>query len=368
MKTAKQRDHKTKGQAIGDMEAKNSTSPLLQHENLDLTTLRFGCYIKLTESKSPKVFQNLLKENDQSNFELYFGIVCIILAVLNIVSNSCFIYGLRKTNRTLSHVQKLFIYLSATDLNGGCCVLLLIAIGQFHGSKCLHMSIALSLTASVAFHNGTTTAMISALRYKAIRKPMNKSRGKDIFKMVAVQNVFSFAIFCSVAYIFNFRMTDHDLKNLGAAFLPAILGWNIAILVFLLLTLNTIRRKTKDSELSVNVKRRLKRQKKSTNTLLIIATFSFICLFLQSGSFAYVLLQLKDVLGPGQMQGALTAIRTFDISVISMLLTTIFNSMLFALRSKEIRSFYIDKFQSKRRTIFHHILSSSQQSNDSTNV
>ena len=292
------------------MSNRNNSTQL--SNNLNNAKLRFGCYLKLVDFKSPEQLENILKESDEGLFELYFGIVCIILAVLNITSNSCYIHGLRRTNHKLSHIQKLFIYLSAVDLIGGCCVWPMIAIGQFYGQECLYMSIVQSLNASVTFHNGTTTCMISVLRYKAIHRPMNKSRGKNICKIVAVQNFLLLAIFCYVGYIHYFSMTEHSLKNMGLVTLVLISTIDITILVFLLMALNTIRQKAKDSRLSVNIQRRLKRQKKSANTLLIITAFSFFCLLLQIGSLALLRIQINEILGPSQTKGALMAMRTWN--------------------------------------------------------
>ena len=287
----------------------NNTTRYFRQEDLNPVSIQLGCISKLVDFDSPEEIKYILEERNESRFKICYIISCVVLAVFNIVSNTCYIHGLRKTNRKLSHVQKLLVYLSATDLLGGCCVLPLFIIGKIYGSQCIYRAIVLSLNYSVAFNNATITLVISALRYKAIHRPTNKSRGKNIFKMVAIEFALSCIVFCSVAYVHYYGMNKLSSRIMVSASFIIFSALNGAILVFLLLSLITIRRKAKDSELSMNIKRRLKRQKKSANTLLIIIIFSFICMFVQSGSLAFLYVQTKNVTGV-----TLLKLRTLDIA------------------------------------------------------
>ena len=98
----------------------------------ELILNKFGCYgnvILRTGFPVPK-----------STFQLncykiaVFG-VCMMLILFILFSNTIFIYGLRKTNKTLTYVQKLFIYLSCIDILGACVPSLMYSVYILNGSS-----------------------------------------------------------------------------------------------------------------------------------------------------------------------------------------------------------------------------------------
>ena len=97
----------------------------------NINKVSYGCYLNLLNDSDITIQRDLFKLTPDRTFETHLGIICAVLAVLNIICNTAFIFGLIKTNKKLSNSQKLFLLLSCIDLIAGFCVFPMLAV--IHG-------------------------------------------------------------------------------------------------------------------------------------------------------------------------------------------------------------------------------------------
>ena len=103
---------------------------LTEDEVHQLLELKYGCYFKLSDfnytewvdiyNNSATQVEYLLADEKSANSNLIALIISIVFAMLNVSTNSLLIFSLYKTSKTkMSSGQKLFVYLSWTDLISG---------------------------------------------------------------------------------------------------------------------------------------------------------------------------------------------------------------------------------------------------------
>ena len=151
----------------------NSTS-MLSYEEYELLRLRYGCYIKFIDSGDVNVLQYLQKVSRQSiTPSFYIGVICIMLSGIVAFVNLVFLYGFLKTNKRLTQIQMMFVYLTCTDLVAGFLAFPLISVGHFYGQTCDYQTFMMAIIGYVSAGDATTTTIISILRLHSILRPLN---------------------------------------------------------------------------------------------------------------------------------------------------------------------------------------------------
>ena len=60
----------------------------------NINKVSYGCDLNLLKNSDITIQRNLVKLTFDRTFETHLGIICAVLAVLNIIYNTAFIYGL----------------------------------------------------------------------------------------------------------------------------------------------------------------------------------------------------------------------------------------------------------------------------------
>ena len=221
----------------------NNTSEFENSERLEYFRQYFGCYENLFTTPQVKELGRLLHtQNQEHRFEIYFGIACVILSVLNIVSNTCYIYGLIKTNSKLTCIQKLFVYLTLIDLLAGLVVLPMLAVGQFYGMSCPFMVTFIALNGFVYVNDASTTVIIAALRFHAIIRPFNEGRHRVVPLLLGIQTLYSLGFVTAWVWVFSYGATLVNIRKMSAPSTLFVFATSITTLVCIFMSLREIRK------------------------------------------------------------------------------------------------------------------------------
>lgn len=324
----------------------NETDHPISKQQLAQFELRYGCYLKVLNitSESPK----LLSEKD--NFNLFFVIICVIFATVNITSNILMIHGLIKTNRKINFVQKLFVYLSCVDLIAGFVLMPVLIYYQMVGLTCLNMTLMMCLVGVVAAGDSSIVLAISILRLQAIRDPLKHKVGVIKRCIVLTTQVLVMVIVAIVFYICYYVIgTIEAFQNIGYIANGVISSLTIAVLFCVVLTLVEVR-KHKSADSGIVHKSMLKNHKKSAGSLLIIGCLMLFFTVVQVPNFytLHTLLRGSEVLSGESFR---TTKRVVDITILINLLNTTINSIVIVSRSRKMKRYYLQTIRSS--FIFH---------------
>lgn len=204
-------------------------------EEVKILELRYGCYSKVLDlTRASK--GSLL---EKSNFNFYMVIAFAIFGIVNIVANVMLIYGLFKTNKKMNCGQKLFVYLSCTDLMGGLFVPVVIHF-QLTGLNCFYMTIMMGVVSYIAIADFSILLIISALRLYGIRCPLSIQDPKKRTTVVVILKIIVlFAIVTFFFFKFNRAKTVQDFVNLVYVANALLTGLSLAVLGTVFASLNT---------------------------------------------------------------------------------------------------------------------------------
>ena len=301
---------------------------------------RYACYLKILKPKDIVPMKSLLLD-EKDDYYVYFVACCFIFGLLNIVVNSLLIFALVKERggRKMSFSDKLFIYLSCTDLTTGCVLIPLKINEQLNGQSCLYKSVLAGLFAYVSLADSSILFIISIIRLFTIRDPLNSQHHhKRAWIMIGIQIFTSFLIgacfFCTFYYgegLEHFQLVA-IVGNVASSSVC------IAIIICVLMSLFTLR-KYKQSNSSVFSHQQMANHKKSVSSLLLIGLTMLIFVLVQTSMFLDMHLKLKDLV---------TIINTFkstqhfvDALYLICHTNTITNSIVIVVRSKKLRRHFL---------------------------
>lgn len=277
----------------------------------------------------------------QENLLILF-ICTSMMTIFSIITSSMLIYGLIKTNKVLSMTTKLFIYLSICDIVIGFVVL---------PNQLVSMRLQLPCTMIVtrAFINiiGINFSMfiiltLTVLRYLSINNPLQKVQDRKVYIALFVE----LALLPGFSFIYVYLSYKPELSIMMGILL---LFCAVYMLVFVIISvaLNIILQKTlqgkQKSCVTTQSKIRMVRQKKAIDTLLTLLVVMIVCYLpgtVAVSVTAYNYLSNKtqtNLVWRHSKQWA-----TFTIGLNSSL-----NSLVYILRTKRIRPFYVTISQSK---------------------
>ena len=325
---------------------------------------RYSCYLNILDFNSTDAFQTIL-ELENETFELIAGIFCFVFAVFIIIANLAFIFGLLNTNRGLTTVQKLFIYCSCADLLAGFIAMPMLGVSVISGLTCLQQAFMISFVVISVIADGFCMMTISFLRVRSIARPLGASklgRWQMVTIMISQDILVLFpALYFFFTYIYATTLTQYQVVSFLATGFVAFI--NTGILICVSATFHFIRQKESfKDELTILDKRRLKNQRKSGNTLLIIAGVMFFSMVLQAPSFIILNISLSE---SSVLDGStfIWTKRNADFTCFVSSLNCGFNSVILMARSKKI-----SRYLSRRLTTAVTISSGHRQSHSQSST
>ena len=273
-------------------------------------------------------------END--TFSLYYVIGCTIFALLNIGANSLLIYGLFKITKKLTLANKLFIYLSCTDLLSGVVLMPMLVYNRTYGANCFFLAMALFVFAYIAIGDGLILLIISMLRLATIQNPLNShNQLKKAKLMIMFQILFALAAGTGFFYCYLYGEDVFAFQLIAYIDNAYTVGVSLAILVCLSRSLLTLQR-YKRSNSGIFTKAQLLNHRKSASSLLFIGLMMVMFMLIQVGMFLVFHIKLNDhrlLTGESSKKTQNFA----DIQLRIAQLNTITNSVVIIRRSKKMR-------------------------------
>ena len=220
------------------------------------------------------------EETDKSKI-FYISIIgCSIFYIFAIITNFALIFGLKKTNKTLTLSQKLYIYLSITDVATG--ILVPYYIITFHitpSAWCTANSIGVVIAIYTFGISVGTFLTISFLRNVAIRKPLYFIPSRIVYLWLAGWHVFIISMSLFGFFTYDPDYASHTLYITHWLFL----GLAIILVISISATLNIWSTKVlaRQSSISSTLNdiefRRGKRNKTAVTILNILTLLLVLC-------------------------------------------------------------------------------------------
>ena len=304
----------------------------ITRDEWNLIKLRYGCYFNIFDSDTLSSKIEILLQKD--NFSFYYSISCTVFALLNISSNLLLIYGLLKTRQKLTLAQKMFVYLSCTDLTSGCVVMPMLVYYRIYGSSCLCMALMMAIFSYIVISDSFILLIISVLRLSTIRSPLSShSDLKRAKLMVFFQITFSLLIatgFFSFYYygedVFAFQLISY-VANVSC------MSICVAVLTCVLISLSTLQ-KYKRANSFIFTQEQLLNHRKSALSLLVIGLMMALFMLVQVPMLYILHLKLKGLLSGEFFKATQNFV---DIELLISQMNTITNSMVIIGRSQVLR-------------------------------
>ena len=298
---------------------------------------KLGCYFKLINFTTVKSSESLLRS---SNVGVYMVHAFVIFIILNIGANSMLILGIIRTSKKLNAGQKLFIYLSCTDLLAGFVVIPLMLYYQIHGTTCLYMTFMLGARTYIVYADSCILLVIALQRYYTIQDPFGSKRHQH--KRLAIMIVLQIALSLLMSFIFigfyHYADNLHTFRPLGYISNVAHTTLSICILTFVGKSWYSLRKYNRTNS-GTFTPEQLKNHRKSVSSLLIIGIMMVLYILVYQPILAYWHLKVKD-------QNAIFGnnyhdIKQFtDIVMFISLLNTTTNSFVIIGRSNKLMRYF----------------------------
>ena len=297
-----------------------------------LYKLQYGCYLNVKDFYDD--FDNGLTTEEilPDDLNVYLVIAFIVFAILNIGANSILIFGLFKTNKKMNCGQKLFVYLSCTDLMAGCVVMPILIYYQFSGLTCLYMALMMGIFAYIVFADACILFIVSVLRLSIIRNPLISRNNKQIWIIVILQIFFSIALSFGFFSVYFYGQYLRYFQMIGYIFNAAHTGISLAVLVCVSMSLHTIR-KYKRSNSGIFTPEQLRNHRKTASSLLLIGLMMIVFVAIQVPIFTMLHLRLSS---KKEFQKTKQAI---DVVILISQLNTFTNSVVIIGRSKKLKKY-----------------------------
>ena len=316
----------------------------ISDEKLQLLEQQYGCYVKILDLKklSHSQMDYLLVKD---NFSLYYVIGCTIFALLNIGANSLLIYGLFKTTKKLTLGNKLFIYLSCTDLLSGVVLMPMLIYYRTYGVNCIYMALTLFVIAYTVIADSLILLTISMVRLATIQNPLNShNQLKKVKLMIIFQVVFALAA-GSVFFYCHFYGSDvFSFQVIGVFANTCSLGLSLAILVCVSRSLLMLQR-YKRSNSCIFTEAQLLNHRKSASSLLFIGLMMVMFMLIQAPMYLFLHIKLNDQrisAGKPSRESFKDTQNFMDIKLLVGQLNTITNAFVIIGRTKKIRKCLVD--------------------------
>ena len=299
-----------------------------------LIKLRYGCYFNILDSDTLSSKIEILLKKD--NFSFYYSISCTVLALLNIGSNSLLIYGLLKTRQKLTLAQKMFVYLSCTDLTSGCVVMPMLVYYRIYGSSCLYMALMMAIFSYAVNSDYLVLLTISVLRLSTIRNPLNSHNHlKHAKLMVFFQIAFSLLIATSFFSLYYYADDLFAFQLISYVAIASCISICMAVLTCVSMSLFTLQ-KYKRANSFIFTQEQLSNHRKSAFSLLVIGLMMALFILVQVPMFWILHLKLRN---ESFLSGeSFKATQNFlDIDLLISQMNTITNSIVIIGRSKILR-------------------------------
>ena len=259
---------------------------------MKLLEKKLGCYFKLIEFTTVNSTESLLNSRDV-NVDLIYTFSLLI--ILNIAANSLLILGIIKTNKKLNSGQKLFIYLSCTDLVAGLVAMPLMMNYLIYGATCFYMTFMMAARAYVVYGDSCIFLVISVQRYYTLRDPIGSKlhQKKRLSILIGLQMTMS--ILMSVAFFGFYHYSEdlHDFKIIGYIANVVHSSLSITILTFIGMSLYSIRKYSRSNN-DTFTQKQLRNHRKSVSSLLVIGIMMLVHMLIYSTILAYWHSKSKD--------------------------------------------------------------------------
>ena len=266
--------------------------------------------------------------------KIIIGIPYIFLTVFVLTSNLLLIYGFYKTSRPFSIITKLFIYLSLVDITLHFMLVFTTSVLYINERlSCLFIYIVSSFTQLTYFLGVGIFATISFLRYWSIKKPLHSTSGSRIVVVLIVQGIVCGIFASSVMALFYSKLNLEQMVNLNY-YIPISQFLAVSFVLSVnLLSYKKLKSMKRMVGLSNNVgnTQRQKTLSEANTCLLCITIFYFMCPLPLS---IYYLFQAEIVLSYNWRFYIYTFAHVFYMSNNGI------NSLIFILRTKNLRGFY----------------------------
>ena len=299
-----------------------------------LLELQYGCYINVNGFYDDFDNVSTTEEILTDDFNVYLVVAFIVFAILNIGANSILIFGLFKTNKKMNCGQKLFFYLSCTDLMAGCVVMPILIYYQFFGLTCLYMALMMGIFAYIVFADACILFIVSVLRLSTIRNPLisRNNQKKRIWIMVILQIFFSISLSFGFFSVYFYGRYLRYFQTIGYISNAAHTGISLAVLACVSMSLYTIR-KYKRSNSGIFTPEQLRNHRKTASSLLLIGLMMILFVAIQVPIFIMVHLQLSS---KKEFQKTKQIV---DVVILISQLNTLTNSVVIIGRSKKLKKY-----------------------------
>jgi len=296
---------------------------------------KLGCYGKVIARTRFPVQKSVFQIND---FKIaYFGFSMVLILFIS-SANAIFIYGLIKTNKTLSYIQKLFIYLSCVDILIACVPIPMYAVYILNGCSCLFMGLTLSFGAMLLISDAAVLFTISLLRFYSIAYPLKRIKYKLVTVFVIIESLSSIMIGGEIFHIYWTGNTLSDFEEVVYLFGSALLGFNTLTIFCISICLWVLKKRSNLTGSDTFDMIQIQQHKRSTITLLIMALLMTVLLFIQGAG--YVTLSMNIGRALTNIEDYIATLKVSDITVICSKLNPGLNSVIYICRCKKLKRFY----------------------------
>jgi len=300
---------------------------------------KLGCHGNMILRKGFQVPKSAFRIN---NFKITCFGFSVVVILFTISSNAVFIYGLKKTNKTLSYIQKLFIYLSCVDILPACVPVPMFAVYFLNGSSCLYMSIMMSFGTAFLITDSAILFTISLLRFYSIANPLKRINYELVTISVILESLLSIIIAGKVFFNYRTANTISDLEEVMYLSGVVILSINTLTIFCVSFCFAVIKRKTNligtDTNIQTFDRIQIQQHKRSTISLLIMALLMTMLMAVQG--IGYVILIIRTRMGLVSFEKYIFTLNVTDILVLCCTLNPGLNSMIYIGRCKKLKQFY----------------------------
>ena len=274
-----------------------------------------------------------------------------LFSILILTTNLALVFGLRKTNKTLTLSQKLYTFLSITDAAVGAISMpYLLAINLMGYNTCTATAAGLVFT-FYSFGVGMGTFFtISMLRNLAIRKPLLPISGRRVKIGLLLWNIYIVLKSVMTFFVYTPEHTSKALSMIYWFIISILTTVEISLIAFLnISSRKDLARKRKHSLDKDLAALRKKRHNRAVVTLSLITLVYAVC-FVPVSIFYFVLAVLvaqTDV----NVSTVNTMNKAFVATHLPMFLCSGFNALVYMFRNPDIRRYYKDMFC--KRLNFH---------------
>jgi 7 transmembrane receptor (rhodopsin family). len=304
--------------------------------------------VNLTESNEG--FQTSRQSDGSAMKESYhfslIDLAVMVSSALICTTNLALIVGLRKTNKTLTLSQKLYIFLSLTDAAVGAISMpYLVVITSLGYNSCTAIAVGL-VVSFYSFGVGMGTFfIISVIRNFAIRKPLQPVSGRRVKTALLLWNAYIVLKSLMTFFVYTPEHTSKILSSIYWFLISIITTMEISSIAILnFFSKKELTQKRKQSLDKDLVALRKKRHHRAVVTLSLISLVYAVC-FVPVSIFYFVLAYLVS-----QIDIDISIMNiAFVLTHLPIFLCSGFNAIIYMSRNSDITRYYKNIFCKRRR-------------------